>query len=563
MYTLTGTVAGRFVQLPLGQGCHRIGRGAKNEIDLSHSSVSREHAEIRIESDQVFLKDLGSSNGTWVNENRVEDEVEIRPKDRLRFGAQTLVLITAQFKAPPEPSPVSVLHSTVLALSEHDSIHTQERISSEEVTGGARRHEAIDPMLFQAITESGNLLMLPRPLEETFDLLLTMVERVIRARRILLLLTDTPDRQPAIRAARPPVDEAAEERTLLSQTILNTVLQERQALLLNDAQDDPRFRAQQSVIMQNVRSAMVAPLFDNKEVIGLLYADHDAAGVVFSRNQLRAFTLLANLIAVKVTNARLLESQREKERMEQEVAAAARVQKKILPGALPTMPGYEILARQIPCFEVAGDLYDAVQLPDGRVALVVGDVTGKGMPAAMLMSNVMAALSILYQDFPPLEILAERLHLQVLGSSDELHFVTMFLGLLDPKKHTLDYVNAGHNPPLLLQHQAGGCKIEALGSTGLPLGLVADTSFRVETTNIPDDSLLCVFSDGIPEAIVGEEFYGEERFVQSVWDRCGQSLQEMADGAIDDLKKFLGEALLNDDVTLLMVRRLPQGDSPA
>jgi sigma-B regulation protein RsbU (phosphoserine phosphatase) len=358
-----------------------------------------------------------------------------------------------------------------------------------------------------------------------------------------------------IRAARPPVDDATEEKTLLSQTILATVLKERQALLLNDAQNDPRFRAQQSVIMQNVRSAMVAPLFDNKEVIGLLYADNDAPGVFFDRNQLKAFTLLANLIAVKVTNARLLESQREKERMEQEVNAAAGVQRKLLPGSLPSVPGYEILARQIPCFEVAGDLYDAFQLADGRVALVVGDVTGKGMPAAMLMSNVMAALRMLYQDPPPPPVLAERLHKQVLESSSDLHFVTLFFGLLDPKTHTMEYVNAGHNPPLLLRRHEEDCKVEELKTSGLPLGLMEGATYRVEKVAIPDESMLCIFSDGIPEALCGEEFYGEERFVKSVWARCGKSIEEMADGAIEDLKSFIGENLLDDDVTLLMIRR--------
>ncbi len=554
MYVLSGTASGRFLQIPLGLGRHLVGRGSRNDINLQHNSVSREHAEILVERDRVLLKDLSSSNGTFVNGEQVTGEIEVGHRDEIGFGAQKLTLLNAQFSSPEEASPVSVLHQTVLALSEHENIHAQESLSWEEVTGGVGKVAAIDPVLFRAVTESGNLLMLPRPLSETFDLLLGILERVVRARRILLLLTDTPDGSPAIRAARPHFDPAG-PKPMLSQTIIGTVLKDRQALLLNDAQTDPRFQAQQSVIAQNLRSAMVAPLFDNNEVIGLLYADNDDPQVRYDRIQLQAFTLLANLIAVKVTNARLLEDQREKERMEQEVAAAAQVQKQLLDRTLPSLPGYDLVARQIPCFEVAGDLYDITELADGRVAIVVGDVTGKGMGAALLMSNVIASLRILYQECPAPVKLAERVHRQVEESSDELRFVTLFLGLLDPRRHRLEYVNAGHNPPLLIHGQ----EIRTLDSTGMPMGLIPEATFTVGKTDLAPGSLLCIFSDGIPEAQVEGEFYGEERFLASTAKRAGRSLEKIADGALDDLRLFMGDNLLDDDVTLVLLRRHAEG----
>jgi sigma-B regulation protein RsbU (phosphoserine phosphatase) len=356
-----------------------------------------------------------------------------------------------------------------------------------------------------------------------------------------------------IRAAR-PAGRRSSEQLILSQTILGTVLHDQQALLLNDVQSDPRFGAHQSVILQNLRSAMVAPLFDNQQVIGLLYADSDDPKIRYDRDQLRAFTLLANLIAVKITNARLLEAQREKERMEQEVAAATRVQETLLAGDLPKVAGYEIAARQLPCFEVAGDLYDVTPLDDGRIAFVVGDVTGKGMGAALLMSNVLAGLRVLYQQRIAPADLAERIHRQLLRSSEDTRFVTLFCGLLDPETHVLEFVNAGHNPPFLL---CAGDELQTLEATGMPLGLLPQATYEAGRIEMPPGALLCVFSDGIPEAMVGEEFYGEERFLDTLRACRTKGIEELLDGALDDLTRFLGEEPPGDDVTLLLLRRQP------
>jgi sigma-B regulation protein RsbU (phosphoserine phosphatase) len=361
-----------------------------------------------------------------------------------------------------------------------------------------------------------------------------------------------------VRAARPP-GEATQDKLLLSRTLVGTVLEERQALLLNDALQDPRFATQESIILQRLRSAMAAPLFDDTRVIGLLYADSDDPATRYDRNQLRAFTLLANLIAVQISNARLMEAEREKERMAREVATAAQVQRRLLPASLPEIPGHEIAGRQLPCLEVAGDLYEVTTLDDGRLAIVLGDVTGKGLGAALLMSNVLAALRVLFQECPEPTNCADRLHRQLLQSSDETRFATLFLGLLDPATGHLDYVNAGHNPPYLLQ--ADGT-LTSLDATGMPLGLIAGATYAAASVELPPASLLGIFSDGITEAEVADEFYGEERFLESLRRRFDRPLLEILEGALDDLQAFLGEAHPGDDVTLLLLRRAADPASP-
>jgi len=552
MFVLAGIVNDRPVRLPLNQPRLRVGRGASNEINLDEQSISREHAEILVGQDEIRIHDLGSSNGTFVNRERIEEPTLLKPGDEVRFGSVSLSVLAAVAEAAElEPEPIMDANATMAFLTNQNEISTGEKLTWEDSQSNTDLTGVFDQVLFRAVTEAGQLLVLPRPLTETFDLVLELVEKVIPARRILLLLTDSPDGSPVIRAAR-PAKELRRGKLMLSQTIIGTVIEERQTLLLNDVLSDPRFAAQESVIQQNLRSAMVAPLFDNERVIGLLYADNNDLRFRYDRNQLRAFSLLANLIAVKISNARLLEAQREQERMEQEMAAAAQVQQGLLAGRQPFLPGYEILAHQTPCYECAGDLYDVTQLSDGRVAVVLGDVTGKGMGAAMLMSSIISALRVLYHECPSLVDLADRLHQQILRASDEIHFATMFVAMLDTSTNSLEYVNAGHDPPLLLE--AGGQQHE-LPTTGMPMGLVPGATYSSVTRALPADSLICVYTDGIPEAQVGEEFYGREPLVESVSSRRDRPLQEIVDGVLDDLRGFLGDTELQDDVTLLMLRR--------
>ncbi|MBD3236637.1 MAG: SpoIIE family protein phosphatase [Candidatus Eisenbacteria bacterium] len=556
-FVLTGEVSGKRVRFPLRPGRNALGRSSRNDIDLQNPSVSRQHAELEVTPQGAHLRDLGSSNGSWVNGQPVTSAVALRPGDRLRLGDQELRFEVAgeqggASSVAQDPGTIAGVSLDEIPLSDPGDVSTGDRISWEVASSEVGHDPATEKALFRAVTEAGQMLVGAQPLTEMYDDVLGIVEGVVPARRILLLLTDTPDGTPAIRAAR-TADADTGEKLMLSRTIVRTVLGEREALLLNDALSDPRFRVQESIILQKVRSAMVAPLFDSNEVIGLLYADSDDPRVHYNREQLRAFTLLANLIAVKISNARLLEVEREQERMAQEVAAARQVQQTMLPSSLPQIPGYEILARQLPCFEVAGDLYDVCPLRDGRVILVVGDVTGKGMPAALLMSNTIAGLRVLYPEGLPLDQLAARVHQELLDCSDTMHFVTLFIGILDPSTHTIEYVNGGHNAPLML---CGEQELVELKATGTPLGLLRGSQFALARAEIPADAMLCIFSDGIPEAQNPDDLeYGDQRLIGSARRRCGAPLEGVADGVLADLRAFIGARPLEDDVTLILLRR--------
>jgi serine phosphatase RsbU (regulator of sigma subunit) len=528
---------------PLAVGAARVGRASQNPIRITDPSVSREHAEVRMTGDKIQVEDLGSHNGTWVNGTRLTAPAELRPGDRIRFGSYEVVL-----RGPGSGR----LDSTEFpaTLSAGAEVSTGIRLTLDSLRGSPAALLDQNRRLFLAVTEAGHLLAGLHPLPEVFDSVLELVQRVVPARRILLLLHETPGDAPVVRAARPPGIDLR-QKIMLSQTLLKAVL-DGESLVLNDAQKDRRFEAHDSIVAQNVHSALSAPLFDNERVIGLIYADTSDPLIRYDQDQLEALTLLANLVAIKITNTQLLEEQREKERMMQELATAAVIQRSLLPAVLPADEQYEIVARQMSSLEVAGDLYDAARFADGSLGIVLGDVSGKGLGAALLMSSVIASLRILEDSDLAPGVVVERLHRQVYRTTESLRFVTLFFGRLDRERHRLTFVNAGHNPGILLL--ADG-RVESLDSTGPPVGLLEDARFEVKSAELPLGSLLLLYSDGIPEAMAGEEFYGDERLLESVQRRAGRPLEEIASGILEDLAAFLAGAPAGDDITLLLLRR--------
>ncbi len=583
---IQGTVGSETIIRELAPGVLKAGRGTGNDLVLADPSVSREHAEIILDQSggraAIQVRDLGSRNGTFINGTQVRDSAVARIGDRLRLGQVELTLSDPSVADAPAPGDEGRRPLTSAswsgALPPHSGAEHPSEVRSARLSGDGQVHasrsvrwEEIESLggrrdlartLLDALAETGNLLVRPRPEAELHDALLALVGRVVPARRVVLLLTPPGKTEgevlPEVRAVRAAREDARE--LLVSQTLLRTVLQDRTTLLVNDARSDARFREQASIVASDLMSALVAPLFDNERVIGVLYADSDDPRLAFDPEWIRAFTLLANVIAVKLTNARLLENEREQQRMAQELATAARIQREMLPRTLPGIPGYALAARLTPCFEAGGDLYDAQPLAGGRCALSVGDVTGKGMGAALLMSHTLASMRILLEGEPPLGDAVTRLYRQTCQIAPIGNFVTLFLARLDPRTHVLEYANCGHNPPLVFGADGACRELEptALALGMFPLEMLPPDSLRCATTELAPGELLCIFSDGIPEALRGEEFFGDERLVESVRRRLEQPVDQILDGVLEDLGGFLGDAPPSDDVTLLLVRRSSQ-----
>ncbi len=535
-FVLTGTLAGKPLRYELRPGTYVVGRSSDCEIPLTDNAISRRHAEFVLEKNRILVRDLGSTNGTFVNGERLEGEKPVNRGDQVRFGHVTLSLAeqeTARLAGFAPEGTMVTMTTSVREIKEET-----ERTRSEGK--------------FVALLEAGQMLSRKMELSDLYEAMLELVERFIKASRILILSKETKaDGSPEILAAR-LVGSTADEPLRMSHTMLREVLEGGRSFLTSDAATDERFNATESIIRTGVHAAMGAPLFDNDRVLGAIYVDSRVAGVAFQADDLRLLTLLANMLAVKVTNSRLEEVERHQERIQQELALAARIQRNLLHRFPEPTAGYDVFTHQTPCYEVGGDLFDVRRRSDGRVWLMLGDVTGKGIGAAMLMATVMASLQILEEDCTDPLDLVNRLENHLARHVETGTYVTLFAGLLDPETGTLRYVNAGHNPPVLL----GDGDPRTLDSTGLPVAMLPGmTRTAAETDLINGDSLL-IFSDGIPETEKDGVQYEEGRMDAFLGEVEGWDCETLGKRLLADVEDFRGDEPPSDDLTLVVVRRL-------
>jgi serine phosphatase RsbU (regulator of sigma subunit) len=332
---------------------------------------------------------------------------------------------------------------------------------------------------------------------------------------------------------------------------MDRVLRDCESVVIGDAAEDPRFKAQQSIVAQSIRTAMAVPLWDTERVLGVLYADSVDPTMRFGREQLEVLTVLANMAAVKITNARLIEAEQKSLRIAHELATATRIQRTLLPEP-PPVAGWAIDARLETCHEVGGDLYDFHIRKDGSLVFLLGDVSGKGMGAALLMGSAMSSARTLYDVCDEPDEIIVRLNAVMHRSIEPGRFVTMFAGVLDPATGRLRYVNAGHNPPVLLQD--GVCT--RLEAGGIPVGVMDGMPYQSGEATIAPGGLLCLFTDGIPEADRGDEMYEEERLLECLGAAKGSgSLDALGRRVLESVDTFMAGARRTDDITLLLLRR--------
>ncbi|HOX24363.1 MAG TPA: SpoIIE family protein phosphatase [Candidatus Krumholzibacteria bacterium] len=535
--TIRGSLGGRTLAFPLGDGVHEIGRGSTCEIRLDEPSVSRLHARLQVAGGSVRLEDLGSSNGTRLNGQRLTGPTEVRSGDTITLGNVSLKVDDSAGDAGMYLAQTQVRAGLAVSLDE-----------ARETRASERSKKAY---LFRILAEAGEVLTRRLEPREIFEPLVELVDKALQPDRIFLLLRDEGNTE--LRTAASRVRAGGPGGMILSRTLVTRVLEQRTAFLTEDASQDQRLLGGDSIVGAGTRSAMAAPLFDNQAVIGLLYADTSDPAVRYDLDELKAFVLLANMVAVAITQARYHAIEEERRRLRTELDAARRIMVRLLPSDLPPVAGLQMVGHLDACEEVAGDLYDVRPLPDGRVLLVVGDVSGKGLSAALLVAALLPAIRTVALECGDLGRLAARVNEQLFESTDAVRFATLFLGQLDPRTGRLEYVNAGHNPPLVV---GPGGEITPLAAVGPPVGMLPEFTYPVRTYDLAPGSRLVLYSDGLTEAMNGsEDMYGDER-LQALLSLCPDcSVTELRGRVLQDVAAFVDGAPKTDDLTLLVVER--------
>jgi len=542
---------GRSDTFPLVRLRVTIGRSARSEICIPDAFASRLHAEVRREGDSFWLHDLGSANGTRYNGTIVREPFQLRTGGEIQIG-ETKIVFNDNGDAAPSISSTLIADSTE-ALDPSQTVSLTNRTSP--TTGILDSSLSSRTELLRLISKVGVALLSSSGLDETLDQVASLVFQAVPAEKVVIMLRDARSKdEMEIKVARIRGREEPIREVRISRTVLNEVVENGKSVLTSDAQQDPKF-ASQTMILQGIRSVLAVPLSVNENnVFGLIYADSPTQTATFQTEHLDILTTLASVAAIRVENASLLEERINRERMERELELATEIQQRFQPSGPPVVEGYEFQGISFSCYEIGGDYYDFIPRGDGTMLIALGDVSGKGTAAALLMSSLHAAIHGQVAAKTPLDQAIVSVNEYLAENTPANRFVTLFAAELDSSTGILRYINAGHNPPLV--GRASG-DVEELSSGGLPLGIMPFSEYDVGEVALNSGDVLVVYSDGVSEANnLEEEEFGLERLSDVVRSNLKATASGIRDKVESALSKFTGTAPANDDITLVIVKKL-------
>jgi serine phosphatase RsbU (regulator of sigma subunit) len=551
-------------RFPLGRLRITLGRSARNDLCIPDPFASRVHAEVRREGEEYFLQDLGSANGTLYNGGTVEGTVPLTPGGRIQIGETEIVFDDGSYHSSMGATMITDNSSTSLPEATI-ALASGDRTTSgllEAIEGARTKPEqsvaarvAREGDLLALISKVGITLLASSTLDETLEQIVSLVFEAVPADRCLLMMRDGENEEMRVAVARlrDRVGEVGEIR--VSRNVMDEVVMRGNSVLTSDAQHDPRF-ASGTMVLQGVRSVLAVPLGVSNKVFGIIYADSPIAEGRFTEDHLKLLTTLASVAAIRVENAKLVEARFQQERLERELQLASEIQQRFQPAAPPQVAGYELQGISFPCYEIGGDYYDFIRRADGRLVIALGDVSGKGTAAALLMSSLHAAIHAQTGSHDTLVDTITAVNKYLAENIPPNRFVTLFFAELDPESGALSFLNAGHNPPLIV-HAAG--TVEQLSSGGLPLGIKGDAEYREGRTHLKHGDVLVIYSDGVTEAASpsGEEF-GPTRLYEVVSRNVDASAAGIRDRIESALTKFSQGTQAADDITLVIVKRLAE-----
>jgi sigma-B regulation protein RsbU (phosphoserine phosphatase) len=510
-----------------------LGRATECTVPIKDRYLSRRHAEIALDDGNWIVRDLGSVNGTTLNGAKIDGTLPLQPGDRIALGDSEVLF---------EPDEIASV-SKLIALdsdSQAKNIAIPLRVAVQDTT----RTNVLSLLALQFIED--------RSMGELFDVILDQVMSLLEPSRAALALLGPDGRSFAnVLLRRSSTEDSLD--LYISRTLLAEVIDERSVVSFVDTSQDEKLARAESIVAQNIRSAVCAPLMVGDDVLGVLYLDFLAQRGAVTHDDVHLIAQIARFAAVKLETTRLREEAVQKAKLDEELRTAYVVQSRLLPTELPVVDGYAFAGTNKPCRTVSGDYYDVVLRPDGRLYFIVADVSGKGVTAALVMASVATAFNIFTRTDPSPADLVRELNVTLAPKTAPTKFVTMVVGLLDPATGTVEFVNAGHVAPLVISSHG----VEQKTTTDMVVGLFGHAGYRNQTVSLAAGDSFVLFTDGVTEAEnESEDQLGLEPVATLLADQHGKPATQILELIAAHVQSFCGNAAANDDVTMLALTRL-------
>ena len=527
----------------ISQSPFLIGRGTEtgNHVQLSDRRISRQCAAIVYEGGHFYLEDRGQRRGVFVNGEKIESR-QLQAGDMITFGLEDsyeMVFRTSRDESIP------------------DLLSRIENITTSDATGGGLRK-------LNLLLEATTLLHSQLPLDSVLGTMLDHAVAITDADRGLLLEPGAAGALQVRLARRSGGLRLPPESLTPSHTAVQRALEQRAAIITEDlAQADMDLKEAQSIVAQRLRSIVVIPLYAASRAnpaapaavqargtfLGVLYLD-SRRPAAFSRLDRQILDALAVEAASILDNARLLERERERQRLEQEFSIAREIQQGLLPHNLGDFPHVHAAGCNFPCHTVGGDYFDVFPLSEERTAFLIADVSGKGVGAAMLATMLQGALSGMTLGADPAQVF-EHINCFLCEHAEVGRYATMFFGILDREGH-LDFINAGHPSPILLR---AGEALTPFTEGSFPVGLVPGAGYASVCMKLEPGDTLVLFSDGVTEAMdPSQQMYGIPRLVECIAGKTGEPLEKIQKCILESVETFTRGAPQADDLTMLFIR---------
>ena len=549
----SGTLAGKKYELHSDKESS-LGRSPDNTIVVDEQAVSRKHFVIEQTGDEYFITDY-SRNGTYLNDQQIEPRQQYKLSDGDNIGicefSFTFRSFEKQLFESPElesSSKTAVLFDDALEGSP-STIMSKLDVSSDD---GSVHFTATPQVKLDALMEIVRNLGKSVSLDQVLPQVLNSLFKIfLQADRGFIVLKNSSNE--LVRRLTKLRRDSSNETIRISRTIVNEAIDKQQAVLSKDAANDSRFDMAQSIADFRIRSVMCAPLINNEgEAIGVLQVDTNNQRNGFRQEDLEVLIAVATQAAIAIDNAQLHESALLQRELERDLELAREVQKSFLPERCPTFPGYEFFDYYQPANHIGGDYFDYILLPDGRLAIVVADVVGHGVAAALLTGKLSAAVRFSLVSETLVSKALTELNGSLAPETFDGRFVTLVMVVIDPKTQEATVVNAGHMAPLV-RHANGELSEIGESETGLPLIIDADYEYRQHVSQIAPGDTFVLFTDGITEAMdTNSQLYGIERLRERI--SCSNP-QKLGQEIVEDVKQFTGGRPATDDMCLVCFGR--------